>query len=431
MRISFAPALLLASACATARTTPLVDHHQHLLSPAAAELGNRTLPPVALPADLAKVVQERAARWRDQATLAELYTEDALLRSPGSGGWVQGRRQVSEMLAFLFGRPYAITPVSYRVDGGSAQIAGYLTRGEGAAAKPFAYYLLSLVKDRDGAWRIAAETPMFPGPRASEPQTAEQLVALLDEAGIRRAVVLSSAYYFDSPRIGVADPYPQVRAENDWTAAEVARFPDRLVGLCSFNPLADYAVAELERCTGPLRLRGLKLHFGTAGVDLKNPDHAAKVRRVAEAANRLKVPLLVHVRADSTYGREHAELFLDQVAAAAPAVPVQIAHLWGGEQFSDAALAVYAEAVSRGDPRARNLYFDLAEAALVAGKSEEALQKIAARIRQIGLQRILYGSDGPVPESQAPKEAWKTTHALPLTPEELRTIAGNVAPYLR
>jgi predicted TIM-barrel fold metal-dependent hydrolase len=75
-------------------------------------------------------------------------------------------------------------------------------------------------------------------------------------------------------------------------------------------------------------------------------------------------------------------------------VPIQIAHLWGGESYSGSALAVYADAVSKGDPVARNLYFDIS-GAWRFGKPEE-MQEIAARIRQIGLERILYASDDPL-----------------------------------
>ena len=56
---------------------------------------------------------------------------------------------------------------------------------------------------------------------------------------------------------------------------------------------------------------------------------------------------------------------------------------------------------------------------------------IAARMRQIGLQRMLCGSDAPVAQSMSSQDAWKTTLSLPLTVDEFRTIAGNVAPYLR
>jgi hypothetical protein len=67
---------------------------------------------------------------------------------------------------------------------------------------------------------------------------AADLIALLDAAGIRKAVVLSIAYQFSNPnRPPVDDEYARVRAENDWTSAQVARFPGRLRAFCSVNPL--------------------------------------------------------------------------------------------------------------------------------------------------------------------------------------------------
>ena len=46
-------------------------------------------------------------------------------------------------------------------------------------------------------------------------------------------------------------------------------------------------------------------------------------------------------------------------------------------------------------------------------------------MRRIGFDRLLYASDGP------PLESWLAFRKLPLTEEEFRSIAGNVAPYLR
>ena len=178
-----------------------------------------------------------------------------------------------------------------------------------------------------------------------------------------------------SPAIRVVDP--GVPLADHWTAQQVAQFPDRLVAFCSFNPLADYALDELDRCKASGRFTGVKLHFGTSEVDLRNPDHVKKVRAVVQAANRSRMPIVVHVRADANYGRIEAEIMLNDVIAAAPDVPLQIAHLCGGEQYSDAALRVYADAVAKGDPRTTNLYFDLAEVALAAGNSPETLQSIA------------------------------------------------------
>ena len=80
------------------------------------------------------------------------------------------------------------------------------------------------------------------------PISAAELVQYLDEAGIKRAVVLSTAYSFSNPTRKVPNDAELVRADNDWTAEQVARYPDRLIGFCGINPLKDYALGELARC---------------------------------------------------------------------------------------------------------------------------------------------------------------------------------------
>jgi predicted TIM-barrel fold metal-dependent hydrolase len=65
-----------------------------------------------------------------------------------------------------------------------------------------------------------------------------RLAVLLDEAGIRRGIILSTAYQFGNPnRSPVENEYEHVKAENDWTSAQVARLPDRFRGFCGVNPL--------------------------------------------------------------------------------------------------------------------------------------------------------------------------------------------------
>ena len=121
--------------------------------------------------------------------------------------------------------------------------------------------------------------------------------------------------------------YEAVKAENDWTSAQVARFPDRLVAFCSVNPLRPYALEEIARCAADPRLkRGLKLHFGNSDVNLTNPADAARLREVFALANRQRMAIVVHARTTISkqrpYGAEHARVFLETLLAAAPDVPV-------------------------------------------------------------------------------------------------------------
>jgi predicted TIM-barrel fold metal-dependent hydrolase len=411
---------------------PAADHHTHLMSPTAVKLVNDPpLPEVDLPADLARLLRAKEKGWNDKAALAGLYAEDSLLFDFRETRWLRGRDEVADSMSKNFARPFRITPVAYGTDGSAGHVAAYFTRGEGDAARHFGQVLFSLKKGADGTWRIVAEYPTFPGPQLREPSTAEQLVAQLDEAGIQRAAVLSSAYWHGSPlmrKIG-GDEYANVKAENDWTVQEVSRVPDRLAAFCSFNPLKDYALQEIDRCAKLPHVKGFKMHFGNSGVEVLNPEHAEKARRVFAAINERRLAIVVHLwTLEKDYGRKHAEAFLGQILPAAPDVPVQIAHFaGGGPGYTDEALEVYAEAIAANDPRTKNLYFDFATVA--DGQTKEVLQKLAERIRQIGPRRVLYGTDlGPPPARQS----WlnfRTT--VPLTDDEFRTIAGNVAPYFK
>ncbi|HEV8238602.1 MAG TPA: amidohydrolase family protein [Thermoanaerobaculia bacterium] len=432
-----------AEPAAAAFTGPKVDHHQHLLSPELAPL-METLErgeskPVELPPAIADLLRRRTAAWNDAAAVAPLYAEQALLSQYGDSSLliddltVVGRKAVSEHVAGRFAKPYAITPVAYAESGAVAELAAVYTRVDGSERRNLGSTQLSFAKDPAGRWLIAGETMKFPAAQPYKVVDADALVAMLDEAEIGRAVVLSGAYLFESPYAPkMPDAAAKLRAENDWTAAQVARHPDRLVGFCAVNPLTDTALPEIERCARDLHLRGLKLHLRNSGVDLRKPEHVARLQQVFAAANRLALPLVVHLESDDpTAGKATAEAFLTQVLPHAPDVVVQVAHMAGsGPGWNDESLAVLAEAVERGDPRTRNLYFDVATVADL--QKHDQLELLAKRIRQIGPKRILYGSDAAFGGHNTPDREWGNFRGMvPLTDAEHAIIRDNVAPYLR
>jgi predicted TIM-barrel fold metal-dependent hydrolase len=270
--------------------------------------------------------------------------------------------------------------------------------------------------------------------------TARDVVALLDSAGIRRALVLSVAYMVGSPARSVADEYARVRTENDWTGAQAAQYPDRLRAFGSFNPLKEYALDELARCAGNPNLRhGIKLHFGNSDVQLDNPAHVEQLRRVFRAANEHRMAIVVHLRASISrqrpYGAAQARVFLEHLLPLVPDIPVQVAHLAGSgpgydDPPADSAMAVLAEAVEQVDSRTGQLWFDVATVVnLNISPANAAL--VARRIRQVGVERILYGSDAAVGDNLRPRQGWAAFRRLPLMEDEFARIASNVAPYLR
>jgi predicted TIM-barrel fold metal-dependent hydrolase len=269
---------------------------------------------------------------------------------------------------------------------------------------------------------------------------ADALIALLDRAGIRRAVVLSTAYQFANPnRPPLDDEYARVKAENDWTSAQAGKYPERLRGFCGLNPLRDYALEELGRCAKDPNLRtGLKLHFGNSDVDVENAAHVVKLREIFAAADRAGMAIVIHIRPSVTrerpWGGRQAQSFIDNVLPSAPHAVVQIAHLAGAGGYDDPAiddaLGAFVTAIQRGDPRMAHVLFD-ASGIVGLGEWKNKAPRIAERIRQLGIDRVLYGSDGAAGGNLAPREAWAAFRTLPLTEAELDAIAGNVAPYMK
>jgi predicted TIM-barrel fold metal-dependent hydrolase len=413
---------------------PAVDAHQHLMSPAIAEHQSEKPPvTVTLPPELRDFLQARISASRDKAALGTLYTERAWLLESFNPGFIQTRDSIVDWWVGSTDSPYDLVPVGYGLNGAAAFITSYLT--DSKTRKRDAHMVQSMTKGADGRWRIMTEVLTMGGPRTVAPITADYLVALLDTAGIPRAVVHSLAYQLGSARNETSGEYDRVKAENDWTAEQAARFPDRLRAFCSFNPLKSYALDELTRCANSGRFRGLKLHMGNSRVDFEKPSDVERLRAVFAAANARKLPIVIHLATYGTpYGRKGAMTFLDQVLPAAPDIVVQIAHLASPgrlDPVSDSALVVFADAIAAGDGRVKNLMFDVTT--VIDPKTSAArIKLVATRLRQIGMKRILYGSDTPDPEHMTPREGWAAFRdRLGLTDDELRTIASNLPSYAR
>jgi predicted TIM-barrel fold metal-dependent hydrolase len=119
-------------------------------------------------------------------------------------------------------------------------------RAANAPGAPCALELPSPSSYRSFSCRVSAAQPetdyhqhLF-SPRIAKlapglnPLSAADLIALLDKAGIERAVVLSIAYqYSGANRPAIEDEYAKVREENDWTSQQVALYPERLRGFAA------------------------------------------------------------------------------------------------------------------------------------------------------------------------------------------------------
>lgn len=262
------------------------------------------------------------------------------------------------------------------------------------------------------------------------------LLAELDASGINKAVVLSTGYSFADERKGLPDPDGLTRAENDWVSGQVVAGGGRLLGFCGANPLRPVALAELERCLGMPGMVGVKLHFGNAGISLRDSAQAARMVDVFRLAERKGAAVLVHMRARGglNFGADDARLFLDKLVPVAPSVEIVVAHFAGaGPGYplqADSLMAVFGAAAMRNDPRMQNVYFDVATV-VTAESTPSDVALVAKRVREVGSRRVLYGSDLSPPGGSV-RTGWEIFRdRVPLTEDEMRTIAGNVTRFAR
>lgn len=279
-------------------------------------------------------------------------------------------------------------------------------------------------------------------PETARARGADDVVAALDSAGVRRGVLLSTAYFFGIPDVDFDDERAKVRAENDYVAEQVSRRPDRLVGFCSVNPKSGYALEEIDRCAGIPELTGLKLHLANSGVSLRDSADLDRLAEVFARADRHGMPVVIHLQnRASDYGARDARNFLQEVLPAAPSVPVQVAHLAGNGGYGPdnaAAVRVFARALEEHPERTANLFFDMAASPvpLHRARGDSSLveqvravnRMVAEGVRALGPDRIVYGSDWPAASGRYLEGI---SGSLPLPDSTLADLLDDPAPYLR
>lgn len=261
----------------------------------------------------------------------------------------------------------------------------------------------------------------------------------LDQAGVKRAVLLSTAYWFMLPGDNSPGAVRLMRAENRWNVNTALASHGRIIAFISINPLARSARTELLYWKGKPGVSGLKLHLGAAGFTASSPKQVTELAAIFTLARQAKLPIVVHLRGGGSFTTADVNIFIDKVLAKAGDLPVQIAH-GGGYAGVDPAttdsLEAFGAAIARKAPGTRNLVFDLSgvvmpePAATALGSTDVQLARFVADMRRIGLDRFVIGSDWPAIGPMAPYFELMR-QKLALTDAEWATLCHNTAPYLR
>jgi hypothetical protein len=224
--------------------------------------------------------------------------------------------------------------------------------------------------------------------------TVGGLLAAMESSAVDRAVVAP-----------VATKPSQVKGINDWVAALQ---DERIVPFGAMHPDFEDPDAEFERMA-ELGIRGVKLHSQHQGFLPAEPRMSA----IYDAAERHGLIVLFHA---GGYVVEHVneprpEGFV-AVLDAHPRMTCILAHMGGYRRWDEA----------REHLCGRDVYFDTA---YVPRNLDDAT--LLSLARDHGIDRILFGTDGPWTEAAAEVEYLS---GMGFTPPELEAILGRNAQRL-
>jgi predicted TIM-barrel fold metal-dependent hydrolase len=241
------------------------------------------------------------------------------------------------------------------------------------------------------------------------PLTAEELLARMDEAGVRQATLVqaTTAYGYD----------------NSYLLDTVARWPERFVAVGTFDPLRDDAAGRLEAAVDA-GLAGVRL-FTTDG----NPTSEQGLWFADEATDafwtavsRVRLPVCLQLR----LGPETSQA-LDRLLRRHPDAVVLLDHCGYPDVRTSPADAAAQLTTFAVHP---NLHLKLTHRTLeglrdIGDRAQEFIRPV---LGAFSAQRIAWGSNCPAAEQPLPELITLATSVLgDVAPQDAESIFGNTA----
>ena len=249
--------------------------------------------------------------------------------------------------------------------------------------------------------------------------------------------LVSMAYLYATDGFTDSAELRNVREENDYVIRIGRRHPGKLFSFCGVDPLRAYAGEELRRCRDS-GATGLKLHFGYSDVSLKNSAHLARVRSMFSLAAGLNMPVLLHFdNQRELFGVDDASILIDSVILPIPGLELFLAHLGTSGSYSYKTrmiLGLFADSLKSNPAlREHRIWLDISAVGLtepseqVPALTPEDFVDLSGQLLNLGLDRVVFGTDYPVFNSTAYLSTLESN--MTLTREELIRIAGNGIPH--
>ncbi len=217
-------------------------------------------------------------------------------------------------------------------------------------------------------------------------QSVNDIIARMDASGVDMAVVFP---------FNEAEPGASFARCNDFIAAAVHAWPDRLIGFCRLDPNAGRAaVDELVRSIRALGLMGVKLHPTAQDFALDHPVLA----EILAAAQDLEVPVVF-----DTGKKASPPAGIAALASRYPRLAVIMAHM-----------NLYEESVAAARA-APNIF--------IGTTGYFNLGRLGRAVGELGAERFIAGSDSPYIKMES--EMGKFDRIALISERERRLILGE------
>jgi predicted TIM-barrel fold metal-dependent hydrolase len=229
---------------------------------------------------------------------------------------------------------------------------------------------------------------------------ARDLIETMDRNAVEKSIVFGFPW----------TTLDTVKLHNNYIAAAVQRYPDRLIGLCCLDPLHPEARAEAKRCLAA-GLRGVgELAFYRSGID----ENALKsLAPVMELCRNQRIPVMIHT--NEPVGHHYpgkSPNTLSQIFRLVQTFPdnkMILAHWGGGLFFFNLLKKELKESLA-------NVYFDTAASPFLY---DSGIYRTAINI--IGIEKIIFGSDFPL---LSPSRYVNEMRDAGLSAQEIAAICG-------
>lgn len=241
-------------------------------------------------------------------------------------------------------------------------------------------------------------------------------LGLADEAGIDKAVLFGVDFGEE-----IGEPEIPIFEMNRRYADMVKAHPDRFVALCAIDPRREGAMDHITQCIEEWGMKGIKLHPSAGFNPMDEVMHP-----LYEKCAEWDVPLLFH-----SGGQPAAPVVLE---TARPVYVAEAASKFPDTKFILAHFGMdwWPEALMFGR-LLPNLYFDCSYWQMPFTQHPEEYYELLRRfITDCGAQKVLWGTDTPLPNVLVPPKEWVDIHTNPRTEisfskEEIEALMGTNA----